>query len=136
MHDIQGIFCNYSISYDYNLITHTHTHTHAHYLYSFKCRTVFKVQNSLTQHDSTFCHAAKLRAQRVCDKLRSPKLICPFTLGHVGAFVLRCCNGWDMLGCSQDEPIAQARNARHVCDMCLKGLKGGTGSLQISCSLR
>ena len=31
--------------------------------------------------------------------------------GHVGAFVLRCCNGWDMLGCSQDEPIAQARNA-------------------------
>ena len=83
----------------------------------------------MTQHSAMLRPCSQLRAQRVCDKLRSPKLICPFTLGHVvmvGAFVLWCCNGWDMLGYVGMQP-GWADSPSPEC---------GTGSLQISCSLR
>ena len=72
----------------------------------------------MTQHSAMLRPCSQLRAQRVCDKLRSPKLICPFTLGHVvmvGAFVLRCCNGWDMLGYVGMETMLK-------CQVCAIGL--------------
>ena len=88
MHDIQGIFCNYSISYDYNLIIHTHMH--AHYLYSLKCRTVFEVQNSLTQHDSTFCHAQAMLPAQGSEGVRQAQK----SKTDLSLHIRPCCNGW------------------------------------------
>ena len=141
MLDIQGIVCNYSILHmNCNCIHSTHmqtTCTACTYL------NAEQFSKSRTHWLNMTQHSAILPAQGSEGVRQAQKSKADLSLHMEPCW--SCCVAilqWlryvgIMLGCNQDEPIGPARNAQHVCVcVCIKGLKGGTGSLQISCSLQ